>query len=89
MIPPTPQEICDDLLELVQRDVDDSWRHGNYVTEIYHRLSDDTYWDVSYRKSGDGEYNELREQGGSAAFIKQVTPVSKVITIVEYHDVVN
>lgn len=34
---------------------------GVYSKEVYHREADDTYWQVSYRMSTDGETNELRD----------------------------
>ena len=58
---------------------DDSWRHGSYVDEVFHRASDDTYWMASYRLSTDGETNELHE---GDAEIRQVVPQEK--TVVTY-----
>jgi hypothetical protein len=77
---PTCQQIYDeDLGDPVYRKDDASWRHGAYVTEVYHRTDDDTYWKVSYRLSTDGETNELRE---GIAQIAEVVPVTK--TVIEY-----
>lgn len=81
IIPPTCEEICEEELESVEREIDNSWRHGCYIYEVYRRQSDDTYWAVSYRLSTDGETNELRE--GSAE-ISQVFPVTETITVTKY-----
>jgi len=72
---------CEDLfyeeLELVQRSVDDSWRHGVYVTEVYKREEDMTYWRAKYAQSTSGETNGLRE---GRATITRVFP-REVITV--------
>jgi len=76
---------CEELMEMdsVYREADDSWRHGSYVDEVFHRTYDDTFWNASYCLSYDGETNELRE---GVAGIEQVTPVEK--TVVKYIRVV-
>lgn len=73
---------CEDLYnsrrdeyEVVFRETDASWRHGSYVSAVYKRLSDETYWMAQYRLSTDGETNELRE---GDADIYQVEPYEKV-----------
>lgn len=81
VIVPTCEEILEEELRQVSRKLDDSWRHGNRVSEVYHREADDTFWSVKYRRSGDGEYCELRE---GDAVIKQVWPVSKTIVVTDY-----
>lgn len=68
-------------LESVLRELDDSWRHGCYVYEVFKRKSDDTFWAVNYQESGDGEYNGIRE---GDAQIEQVWPHEKVVTTIEY-----
>ncbi len=77
MRPPT----CEELQEMtcVSREADDSWRHGSYVTQVFRRDSDETYWQAKYRLSSDGETNELRE---GLATIVQVEPV--VVQTVAY-----
>ena len=67
--PPT----CAELQEMtcVFRDADDSWRHGSYVTQVFRRDEDQTYWQAKYRLSTDGETNELRE---GIATIVEVEP---------------
>lgn len=62
----------------VKREADDSWRHGSYVSEIFHRIADDTYWQAEYRLSTDGETNELRE---GTALITQVKPEQQTVTV--------
>jgi hypothetical protein len=79
---PTCEELFDidpTLFTMVERQVDPSWRHGVYMSDVYRRLSDDTYWCAEYRKSTDGETHELRD--GIAA-IEQVFP--RQITKTEY-----
>jgi hypothetical protein len=81
---PTCEEIWEgqeDTYLPVSKKLDDSWRHGNRVTEVFHRPADDTYWRVHYRKSGDGEANEFRE---GDADILQVFPHTKTVEVTEY-----
>lgn len=72
---------CEDLENMasVSREADDSWRRGAYITEVFHRKEDDTYWMASYRLSAGGETNELRE---GLADIAQVIPYER--TVVDY-----
>ena len=76
---------CDELFEgrecdfkSVSREADDSWRHGAYVTQVFMRKSDNTFWSVSYRLSTDGEVNELRE--GTAEVVR-VEPHAVTTTV--------
>lgn len=56
-----------DLLEEIDDDIDDSWRHGNNhktVFELYDSKTENTtgtFWKAIYRVSGDGEYHGIRE----------------------------
>ena len=79
----TTDDIMNDELglESVERELDDSWRHGCYVCEVFKRKSDDTFWVVNYQESGDGEYNGIRE---GEADIDQVWAHETVVTTVEY-----
>ncbi len=75
---------CEDLFEevgyeSVNRESDDSWRHGAYIDEVFKRQSDGTYWLASYRLSSDGETHELRE---GHAVISEVVPVE--VTTIRY-----
>ncbi|WP_149648883.1 hypothetical protein [Azospirillum argentinense] len=63
----------------VSREADTSWRHGAYITQVFHRAADDTYWRALYCLSTDGETNGLRE---GDAEITQVRPVEK--TVIDY-----
>ncbi len=75
---PTHEDLSDEIgVKSVHREADDSWRHGSYVTEVFHRESDNTYWMASYRLSTDGETNELRD---GEADIKQVEPFERTVT---------
>lgn len=53
------------------------WRHGNYITAIFMRESDNACWKVQYALSTDGETNELRE---GTAQISQCWPYEKTVT---------
>lgn len=79
---------CEDLYnedgyKSVYREADDSWRHGSYVTEVFERESDNTFWLVKYRLSTDGETHELRDDGGvfypRFAFILKNHPAAVVV----------
>ena len=77
---PTCEQIYyEDGLKSVSRKADDSWRHGSYVTEVFKREADQTYWQAVYALSTDGETNELRS---GDALVDQVKPVEK--TVVDY-----
>jgi len=77
-IAPTCEELDDgDGFERVHHETDATWRHGSYVTDVFHRKADDTYWMAAYRLSTDGETNELRD---GEAEISRVKPVQKTVT---------
>lgn len=90
--PPTPEEIRDFCMEEYEGDqppfekvhqhADPSWRHGCYMDTVYKRLSDGTFWSVSWQRSGDGEYNSIRDGGLGQGDIVQVWP--KAVPTVEY-----
>ena len=44
------------------RKIDNSWRHGCYISEVFRRISDDTYWMVNYQVSTDSETHTLRDE---------------------------
>lgn len=82
--PPTLEELYEDELgDPVFRAVEDSWRHGVRVTEVYKRESDNTFWQVHYRRSTDGEYNGLSPNDGDAPEVKQVFPKQVLVTVYE------
>jgi hypothetical protein len=70
MTPPTCEQIFDEELQRVQEKISD-WRHGARVSAVFMRASDSTFWLAKYRRSTDGETNELRE---GLADISQVEP---------------
>jgi len=74
--PTCDQLFNEELGQPIYRDVDDSWRHGCYITEVYLRTSDQSYWRAKYRISDRGAH-ELRE--GIAA-IEQVEPYETTVT---------
>ena len=66
---PTCNELYDEIHgEPVHSKSDTSWRHGEYRTEVYHRKPDNTFWEVNYRRSTDGETNDFRD--GEATIIE-------------------
>lgn len=69
----------DDQLESMERDIDDSWRHGNYVSEVFKHLN--CFYRCNYQVSGDGEYHAIRE--GDFDII-QVYPYVETITVTKY-----
>jgi hypothetical protein len=74
---PTYTEFLEEQHEVVQRTIDDNWRHGITVIEVYERKDDNTFWQVVYRKDASGDYNGLRE--GTAA-IFEVRPETYTAT---------
>lgn len=83
IVPPTHEQLTydEDTLKSVSRELDDSWRHGNRVDEVWKRERDGTYWFAHYRLSTDGETNELRD---GECDITRVYPVTKTIQVTEY-----
>lgn len=49
-----------DELEMVDKELDDTWRHGNYVSVVV-KDADGRFWAGFYRESADGEYNSWRD----------------------------
>lgn len=75
---PTCDELFNDEgVKSVLCEADASWRHGSYITEVFQREADGTFWEAFYRKSGDGETNELRE---GTASIRRVYPFETTVT---------
>jgi len=76
---PTCEELAERAgVKSVRREADDSWRHGAYVTEVFSRESDGTFWRAVYRLSSDGETDELAE---GLAEIDQVHAETKTVTV--------
>lgn len=78
------QEDNEDIVAVLD-EADPSWRHGCYMTTIFRRLSDGTFWSVSWQKSGDGEYNSLRDGDCYDSDVSQVWPHE--VTTIEYRSV--
>ena len=62
------------------KDLDDSYRHGNYVYEVF-ELPDGSFWACNYAISGNGEEHGIRDNEFD---LYQVTPVEKIISTIEY-----
>ena len=78
---PTCEQVYeDDDLRLIN-ETRGPWRHGSYITAVYLRKADGTYWKARYALSSDGETNGLREGDAS---ISQCWPHE--VTAIEYRD---
>lgn len=73
-----------DQLKKVHEEIDDSWRHGNYMHTVYFHSETDTYWACNYQVSGDGESHGIRDDDFE---IHQVRPEKRMIEITEYFPV--
>ncbi|WP_421868805.1 hypothetical protein [Pararhizobium sp.] len=71
-----------DDLEEVHEELDDSWRHGNYVYAVFLHAETGKYWSVNYQVSGDGEYNTLRE--AECDDPAEVFPHKKIVETIVY-----
>lgn len=61
-VAPTKEEFMEEEgLEKVSSEADPGWRHGCYMSVVYSRSSDNTFWQVCFRLSGDGEYHGIEE----------------------------
>ena len=60
-------------LKFLDQELDDSYRHGNYVTDYYLRVSDNTHWAAHYTKDGDGEHSGLLDGDADIVRVKPVT----------------
>jgi hypothetical protein len=80
---PTVKELvefyCDDyddaLFKQMQESSDTSWRHGCYMSTVFKRLSDETFWNVYWQLSDDHETNTFRDSEISINDITQVKPI--------------
>lgn len=73
-----------DQTKEVYEEIDDSWRHGNYMYTVFEILDEDekgtgVYYGVSYQVSGDGEYHTIRDS--DEFYMQRVTPVEEVRTV--------
>ena len=69
----------DDQVESIEQELDNSWRHGNYVYEIFQYQ--DKFYAVNYQESGDGEWHGIRENDFT---LKEVFPYTETITVTKY-----
>lgn len=87
---PTAKEISESYCEedgvftSVSRTSRDDWRHGSTIVQIFRR-EDGTYWQTVYRRSGNGEYDGLRDEEGVE--ICQVEPYTETVTVTKYRAV--
>jgi hypothetical protein len=63
----------------VDEELDDSWRHGNYVTTVYRYENE--FWQADYHVSGDAEYHGIRDNDFK---LTKVYPVTKITKTTEY-----
>jgi meiotically up-regulated gene 157 (Mug157) protein len=69
-------------LEEVHEELDDSWRHGNYVYAVYKDPETGKFWAINYQVDGTGDYNSLRD--GDADAPTEVFPHVKTVVVTEY-----
>lgn len=87
MIKPTQEELFRTILknknfEKVLDEVVETTRCGTINRCVFKRINDNTFWQVYYERSSDGEYNEFRDE---TVEIQQVEPFP--VTIIKYREV--
>lgn len=74
-----------DEVETIEKDIDDSWRHGNYVFEVFKYKPDPDglpiYYSVSYNESSSSDYHGIRDGDFE---IERVFPHEKVVRVIEW-----
>jgi hypothetical protein len=70
-------------LTLADEHHDASWRHGAYITEVFYRKSDETFWRFKYKRSTDGEFDGLRDGDYE---VEQVWPQKELVTVYRAQD---
>jgi hypothetical protein len=80
---PTPQQLHDEIgFESVSQETHTE-SGGDYVTEVFCRAQDDTYWRANYFVSGNGYIHSLRsDEYCNPPEITQVKPVP--VTTIKY-----
>ena len=84
MIKPTREELFeasfgdDENFQILVDKVTGTSRHGTFNTYIFHRVSDNTFWQVKYEIQSDGDYNSFRK--GDYCEIDEVEQYQKTIT---------
>ncbi len=73
-------EFDEKILPIVSETHDASYRHGAYITQVFHRISDNTFWKVLYSLSTDGEEHGLAQ---GVYKISQVYPKQIIMTVYE------
>jgi hypothetical protein len=85
MAKPTREELLeaswgdDENFKILVDKVTGTSRHGTFNIYIFHRVSDNTFWQVNYEIQSNGEYHSLREDGGYCE-INEVEQYQKIIT---------
>lgn len=82
-VPSGRDMLFEEGFQLVSSEADPSWRHGCYMLDIYKEDATGFFYKADYRRSGDGETNELRE---GLADIRRVYPFERVVTVTEYRE---
>ena len=86
IIKPTVEQLSDAYCEddddftEVDQTSNPTWRHGCYMTTVYRRLSDETYWQVRWQQMDGDDYNSLRDCEITDSAITQVEPYEIVKT---------
>jgi hypothetical protein len=77
----TKDYLGEPLFEEIEETADPSWRHGCYMSTVYKRLEDNTFWNVKWKRSSDDEINTLRDEEIPESNISQVYPQKVTKTI--------
>ena len=67
----------DTQFKMIEEELDDSWRHGNYTHRVYLEVATGKHWYINGQETGDGEYCEY-EPPVDAGVPKKVTQVKTV-----------
>lgn len=68
--------------DIVTTKITGTWRHGNELTTIVQRRSDEKFFRIDWRKSGDGE-SSFEDCNGSSLALTEVFPKQKTIIVYE------
>lgn len=66
-------------ISLIEDKADGAWRHGSEHTAIFYRMSDETYWSVSYRVTPGADYNDFRDGDLDDHYVVRVYPRDQIV----------
>jgi hypothetical protein len=73
----------EEILVSVHKELDDSYRHGNYVSEVFQDTETGKFWAVNYSVSGGGEQHGIRD-GDAEAIEVTKTERQIVQTVIDW-----